>query len=87
VAAQTGLTLQDIQRDMQQSVSPLFAYDSIILIPHQRRQQSADVLTLLPSELSFFPDQMEGGSLDRITFDRGGSRKPNIDSELPASKG
>jgi hypothetical protein len=57
VPTQTGFALQNLKRDSLQSLSQVLPSDTVILIPHQRRQQSADVFTRLPAPLGFFPEQ------------------------------
>ena len=46
VPTQARFALQNVQRDLQQPLPQMFSGNTAILIPHQRRQQGADILTL-----------------------------------------
>jgi hypothetical protein len=41
-----------------------------ILVPQKRWQQRSDVVSLLPSALGLFTDQMETAGCDRIAFEQ-----------------
>lgn len=56
MAAQTRFALENVQRDLQQPLPQLLPHNAAILIPHQRWQQRAGVLALLPPTFGFFAD-------------------------------
>jgi hypothetical protein len=54
---------------LPQSLPQLLTDDASNVVPHQRRQQCADIFGLLPTALGFFSDQMKTASRDQIAFE------------------